>query len=43
MAELTQLAHVLSATDLTPHVRQLVLLPKEQHISFQPGQWGSHW
>lgn len=41
MAELTQLAHVLSATDLTPHVRQLVLLPKEQHISFQPGQWVS--
>ena len=39
MAELTQPATVLSVTDLTPHVRQLVLLPKTQKILFQPGQW----
>ena len=41
MAELTQPATVLSITDLTPHVRQLVLLPKTQKILFQPGQWVS--
>lgn len=41
MAELTQPATVLSVTDLTPHVRQLVLLPKTQKILFQPGQWVS--
>lgn len=41
MAELPQLAVVLSITDLTPHVRQLVLLPKTQRILFQPGQWVS--
>lgn len=41
MAELTQSATVLSVTNLTPHVRQLVLLPKTQKIPFQPGQWVS--
>jgi len=41
MAELTQPATVLSITDLTPPVRQLVLLPKTQKILFQPGQWVS--
>lgn len=41
MAELTQSATVLSITDLTPHVRQLVVLPKTQRLSFQPGQWVS--
>jgi ferredoxin-NADP reductase len=41
MAELTQPATVLSITDLTPHVRQLVLLPKIRKIVFQPGQWVS--
>ena len=41
MAELTQSAKVLSVNDLTPHVRQLVLLPTIQHIAFQPGQWVS--
>lgn len=41
MAELTQPATVLSVTDLTPHVRQLVLQPKTQRILFQPGQWVS--
>lgn len=41
MAELTQPAVVLSVLDLTPHVRQLVLRPKTQKISFQPGQWVS--
>ncbi len=41
MTELTQPATVLSITDLTPHVRQLVLLPKTQKIVFQPGQWVS--
>ena len=41
MAELTQPATVLSVTDLTPHVRQLVVLPKIQKVLFQPGQWVS--
>lgn len=41
MAELTQPATVLSITDLTPHVRQLVVLPKIQKVLFQPGQWVS--
>ncbi len=41
MPEYTQLARVLSTTSLTPFVRQLVLLPKEQRILFQPGQWVS--
>jgi ferredoxin-NADP reductase len=41
MAELTQPATVLAVTDLTPHVRQLVLKPKTSKISFQPGQWVS--
>ena len=41
MAELTQPATVLAVTDLTPHVRQLVVKPKTSKISFQPGQWVS--
>ena len=41
MAELTQPATVLSVTDLTPNVRQLVVLPKIQRVLFQPGQWVS--
>ena len=41
MAELTQRAKVLSVTDLTPHVRQLVVLPQMQKIPYQPGQWVS--
>ena len=41
MAELTQPAKVLSITDLTPNVRQLVVLPKIHRILFQPGQWVS--
>jgi len=41
MAEVTQQATVLSVTDLTPHVRQLVVLPQTQNIAFQPGQWVS--
>ncbi|MBS0149507.1 MAG: FAD-dependent oxidoreductase [Nitrospira sp.] len=41
MAEQRQPATVLSATDLTPHVRQLVLKPKTAKIAFQPGQWVS--
>jgi len=41
MAELTQSATVLSVNDLTPHVRQLVVLPTVQNIPFQPGQWVS--
>ena len=41
MAELTQPATVLSFTDLTPYVRQLVVRPKIQKIPFQPGQWVS--
>ena len=41
MAEFTQQATVLSVTDLTPHVRQLVVLPQIKKIPFQPGQWVS--
>ena len=41
MAEYIQSATVLSATDLTVNVRQLVVLPREQHLMFQPGQWVS--
>ena len=41
MAERTQPATVLSAVDLTPHVRQFVVLPKNEKLSFQPGQWVS--
>jgi ferredoxin-NADP reductase len=40
MAEQIQSATVLSATDLTPGVRQLVVLPRA-HIGFVPGQWVS--
>ena len=39
MAEPTQPATVLSVIDLTPHVRQLVVLPRAWKFSFQPGQW----
>ncbi len=41
MAEPTQPATVLSITDLTPYVRQLVVKPQTSKISFQPGQWVS--
>ena len=41
MAEYTQTARVLSVTDLTPNVRQLILLPTTQKLTFQPGQWVS--
>ncbi len=41
MAEPTQTARILSATDLTPHVRQLIVLPSTQKLTFQPGQWVS--
>lgn len=41
MAELTQAATVLSITDLSPSVRQLVVLPRTQKLMFQPGQWVS--
>lgn len=41
MAEFIQSATVLSVNDLTPHVRQLVLLPTVQKIAYQPGQWVS--
>lgn len=34
MTEFTQQATVLSVTDLTPHVRQLVVLPQVQKIHF---------
>jgi len=40
MAEAIQSATVLSATELTAHVRQLVILPKHP-IVFAPGQWVS--
>ena len=41
MAELTQPATVLTIADLTPNVRQLVVIPKIQRVVFQPGQWVS--
>lgn len=41
MAEPMETATVLSVTDLTPNVRQLVVLPKSQTLSFLPGQWVS--
>ncbi|MCP9439860.1 MAG: FAD-binding oxidoreductase [Nitrospira sp.] len=41
MTEPTQPATVLSVTDLTPNVRQLVLLPQRQKLDFLPGQWVS--
>jgi len=39
--EPTESATVLSVTDLTPNVRQLILLPKSQKLSYLPGQWVS--
>jgi len=39
MTEVTHRATVLSASDLTPNVRQLVLLPKDDKLVFEPGQW----
>ena len=41
MPEQIESATVLSATDVTPNVRQLVLLTREPHIRFEPGQWVS--
>ena len=41
MVELTQPATVLTVTDLTPHVRQIVVKPNTSKIAFQPGQWVS--
>ena len=41
MAVQTQSATVLSVTNLTPQVRQLVLLPRERLMAFAPGQWVS--
>jgi ferredoxin-NADP reductase len=41
MTEPTQSATVLSVTDLTPNIRQLIILPKSQKLSFLPGQWVS--
>lgn len=40
MTEPVQPATVLSVTDLTPNVRQLVLLPQHS-LDFSPGQWVS--
>ncbi len=39
MAEIAQPAEVIRITDLTPHVRELVLSPLEHRVSYQPGQW----
>ncbi|MCA1957543.1 MAG: hypothetical protein LDL14_03325 [Nitrospira sp.] len=41
MIEPIQPAAVLSVTDLTPNVRQLVLLPQQHKLDFLPGQWVS--
>jgi ferredoxin-NADP reductase len=39
MAEPTQDASIVRVCDLTPRVREMVLLPSAQTISFVPGQW----
>lgn len=39
MPEPTLSATVLSIIDLTPHVRQLVLLPRSEPFRFKAGQW----
>jgi len=39
MAETVQQATVISVRDVTPHVREVVLLPLERRIGYQPGQW----
>ncbi len=41
MAEPTQIADIVSLKDLTPHVREMVLLPREHQMTFRPGQWVS--
>ncbi len=41
MAEPTQPATVLSVTDFTPHVRQVIVKPQTTTIPFKPGQWVS--
>jgi phenol hydroxylase P5 protein len=41
MAEAVQQADVVRVTDLTPHVREIILSPADQKISYQPGQWVS--
>ncbi len=41
MTEPVQPAVVLSVTDVTPNVRQLVLLPQQHKLDFLPGQWVS--
>jgi ferredoxin-NADP reductase len=41
MTDRIQSATVLSATDLTREVRQLVVLPRDEPIAFKPGQWVS--
>lgn len=37
----TQQAQVLRIADLTPHVREVVLLPDGAKIGYRPGQWVS--
>lgn len=39
MAEIAQPAEVIRITDLSTHVRELVLSPLEHRVSYQPGQW----
>ena len=39
MAEPTQDAVIVRVRDVTPRVREMVLLPSAQTISFVPGQW----
>ena len=39
MAESAQPAEVIRITDLSSHVRELVLSPLEHRVSYQPGQW----
>ncbi|MET0514600.1 MAG: FAD-binding oxidoreductase [Nitrospiraceae bacterium] len=41
MAEIAQPAEVIRITDLSAHVRELVLSPLEHRVSYQPGQWVS--
>lgn len=39
MAETIQQAEVTGLRDITPHVREIAILPLERRLGYQPGQW----
>jgi NAD(P)H-flavin reductase len=39
MAEAAQQATVINVRDVTPHVREIALLPLARRLGYQPGQW----